>query len=96
MFSSVSVAPRSFTLFSSVKKGVDMAGKYTRFTPRCEYGCIGYVTFLLGPRGGVHGVWPCIECGRMPRSKPSGYISYPIYSKPAKEGKPHADEDTAA
>ena len=72
-----------------------MATRYTRFTPRCEYGCVGYVTWLLGPRGGVHGVWPCIECGRMPLSKPSGYISYPIYSKPERK-KRHANEDTAA
>lgn len=73
-----------------------MAAQYTRFCPRCAYCLHGFVTFLMGPRGGVHGVWPCIECGKMPAYKPAGYISYPKYSKPARKERPRADEDSSA
>lgn len=73
-----------------------MAGQYTRHCPRCIYCLSGYVTYLMGPRGGVHGVWPCIECGRMPTYKPSGYISLPKYSKPARKKQTDANEDITA
>jgi hypothetical protein len=73
-----------------------MAATYMRFCPRCVSCLHGYVTYLMGPRGGVHGIWPCIECGRMPTYKPSGYISYPKYSKPPGKKRPDANEDNAA
>ena len=68
-----------------------MPSTYTRFTPACGYCLTGYVTYLMGPRGGVHMVWPCMQCDRMPPKKPSGYI--PL--KPARRRR-HANEDAAA
>ena len=69
-----------------------MAAQYTRFCPRCIYCLHGYVTYLMGPRGGVHGIWPCVYCDRMPAYKPAGYI--PL--KPPRRRRQHANEDSPA
>lgn len=56
------------------KRARERPGKLYRLTPMCDRCHIGYCTVVVGPRGGVKMLFPCVSCGYQNPKPAGGYI----------------------